>query len=118
MQYALLIYADEESGLPEQLSEDAREKFRLEAQATIEAMRRAGVFVSQLRLTTTDTATTQRVTDSVLRTIDGPFADTKEALGGLVLIECKDADEALGWAARLPMVRLGSIEVRPTRPCG
>jgi len=118
MQYALLIYADEATGLPEQLPADAIEKFRLEAQAVIEDMKRAGVFVSSLRLTTAATAATQRVLDNVLRTTDGPFAETKEVLGGLILIECASRDEALAWAARVPMVRLGSIEVRPVRACG
>ena len=118
MQYALLIYADEKGGLPERLPLDQIEKFRLEAEAVVEEMRRAGVFVSSLRLTTTDTASTQRVKDNVLLTTDGPFADTKEALGGLFLIECESMDEARAWAAKLPMVRLGSIEVRPARPCG
>lgn len=118
MQYALLIYADEKSGLPEQLPLDQIEKFRLEANAVVEEMKRAGVFVSSLRLLTTETATTQRVKDNVLLTTDGPFADTKEALGGFVLVECESEAEARAWAAKLPMVRLGSIEVRPARPCG
>jgi hypothetical protein len=118
MQYALLIYADEATGLPEQLPADAIEKFRLEANAVTEEMKRAGVFVSSLRLTTAPTATTQRVIDNALRTTDGPFAETKEVLGGLILIDCESIDEALAWAAKIPMVRLGPIEVRPVRACG
>jgi len=118
MQYALLIYADEATGLPEQLPADAIEKFRLEAQAVIEEMKSAGVFVSSLRLTTAATAKTQRVLANVLRTTDGPFAETKEVLGGLILIECESPDDALAWAAKIPMVRLGSVEVRPVRACG
>ena len=118
MQYALLIYADEANGLPEQLPADQIEKFRLESQTLIDDMKRAGVFVSSLRLTTTDTASTHRVKNNVLMSTDGPFADTKEALGGLLLIDCKDESEARAWAAKLPLVRLGSIEVRPARPCG
>jgi hypothetical protein len=118
MQYALLIYASEAGGLPEQLPEDGIEKFRLEAAAVMDEMRRAGVFVTSLRLTTTDTATTRRVKDNVLLTTDGPFAETKEALGGLVLIDCASEAEALAWAAKIPMVRLGAIEVRPVRACG
>ncbi len=59
------------------------------------------------------TATTVRVRDGKVITSDGPFAETKEVLGGFYLVECDNIDEAIGWAAKIPIVHQGSVEVRP-----
>jgi hypothetical protein len=63
----------------------------------------------------TTTATTVRVRDGKTITSDGPFTETKEQIGGYYLFECKDLDEAISWAARIPSATNGSIEVRPIR---
>jgi len=78
-----------------------------------EAAREAGVFVDGDGLQPVATATTVRVRDGERLLTDGPYAETKEQLGGFYMLECKDLDEALAWAARIPEARTGSIEVRP-----
>ncbi|MBV9996200.1 MAG: YciI family protein, partial [Caulobacteraceae bacterium] len=72
-----------------------------------------GQFKAGDRLRPTSTATTVRVRDGKVLTTDGPFAETREQLGGYYLVEAKDLDEAAGIAARIPGARMGSIEVRP-----
>jgi hypothetical protein len=73
----------------------------------------AGVFVAGEALTESSTATTLRITDSGERVVtDGPFAETKEQLGGFYLLDCKNLDEAIEWARRLPMTQ-GAVEIRP-----
>ena len=66
----------------------------------------------------TSTATTVRVRNSKTVTTDGPFAETKEQLGGFYLVDCKNLDEAIVWAAKIPGAKLGSIEVRPIMEFG
>jgi hypothetical protein len=61
----------------------------------------------------TETATTVRVRNGNVATTDGPFAETKEVLGGYYILDCKDLDEALGYAAKIPGAKNGAIEVRP-----
>ena len=78
-----------------------------------EAARAAGVFEGGDGLQGTATATTVRVRDGERLLTDGPFAETKEQLGGFYALECKDLDEALAWAARIPEAQFGAIEVRP-----
>lgn len=78
-----------------------------------EALREAGVLAGSGRLHPADTATTIRVRDGEAELTDGPFAVTKEELAGFYLLECADLDEALGYAARFPLARYGSVEVRP-----
>ena len=78
-----------------------------------EALREAGVLAGSGRLHPADTATTVRVRDDLADLTDGPFAVTKEELAGFYLLECADLDEALGYAARFPLARYGSVEVRP-----
>ena len=60
-----------------------------------------------------ETATTVRVRDGTTETTDGPFAETKETLGGFYILDCKDLDEAIEYAAKIPGAKYGSIEVRP-----
>ena len=78
-----------------------------------EAMAARGVLQGGERLHMTTDATTVRVRDGEVLTSDGPFAETKEQIGGFYLVDCKDLDEAIEVAAKIPGARLGSIEVRP-----
>ena len=72
-----------------------------------------GVMTSSEGLQPTSSATTVRVREGKTLTIDGPFAETREQLGGVWLFECKDLDEAITWAAKIPQAQTGSIEIRP-----
>src|SRR5439155_14127139 len=78
-----------------------------------EAVRSAGLFEAGEGLQPTSTATTVRAHNGELSTTDGPFAETKEQLGGFYILNCKDLDEAIEWAAKIPGANGGSIEVRP-----
>jgi len=117
MEYALLLYMDD-ADLPENMAPAVREAFAADMIAVREALERAGVFRGSQRLASPGTATTQRQRHGKVLTTDGPFAETKESLAGFYLIECRDLEEALDWAARVPVSRHGSVEVRPLRPCG
>jgi hypothetical protein len=108
VQYLLLI-ANDESVVPE---EDAA---RLEEYAAFgEEMGKRGVLAGGNRLRPTSDATTVRVRDGEVLTADGPFAETKEQIGGYYLVDCKDLDEAIEVASKIPGARHGTIEVRPT----
>ncbi len=110
MQYMLLIYSDEAANTFEGLSED-EQKAIMEEYFAISAT--PGVSGGN-QLQPAETATTVRVEDGNTLTTDGPFATTKEVLGGYYLLEADDLDAALALAARIPAARLGgSVEVRP-----
>ena len=109
MQYMLLIYEDERNYMDQ---EPSPEMFQPWYDYT-EAVKDAGVYVAGAGLQPTPNATTVRVRDGETLTTDGPFAETKEQLGGYYLIDCKDLDEAIAWAARIPSAPKGSVEVRP-----
>jgi len=111
MQYMALIYDSEETRTA--LSPKAREQMFSDYMAFTKAAKEAGVFVAGDALKGIDTATTVRVRGGETLLIDGPFAETKEHLGGYYLLECKDLDEAIKWAAQIPGAKFGSIEVRP-----
>ena len=81
-------------------------------------MKEADVFVANDGLAPPESATTVRVRDGETQITDGPFAETKEHLGGYYLIECADLDAALEWAARIPSSAYGSVEVRPLMASG
>jgi hypothetical protein len=111
MQYLLLIYSDERANaaLPrEQMNEIVGAYM-----AYGEALRDAKVLVGSNRLRPTSTASSVRIADGQTKVLDGPFAETKEQLGGYYLIDVPDQDAALSWAARCPGARHGTIEVRP-----
>jgi hypothetical protein len=111
MQYLLLIYRSEaELG---RVSADDRRKTTAEYGAFTQSIIQSGHFKAGDGLQPTTTATTVRVRDGKILTTDGPFAETREQLGGYYLIEAKDLDTALGIAARIPGATTGSIEVRP-----
>ena len=77
------------------------------------AMTDAGVYVSAGQLRPADTATTLRLDQGETLLTDGPYAEMKEQVGGFVLLDCADLDEAVRWAAQLPGVRRGAVEIRP-----
>jgi hypothetical protein len=107
--YMLLLYAPEVTP-EEQAEREAELPVWLELN---ESLREAGLLVANGRLHPAESATTVRVRDGETEMTDGPFATTKETLGGYYLLECRDLDEALKQAARLPIARFGSVEVRP-----
>ena len=111
MRYLLSIYLDESEMAARSPEEGAKTSARYFAVA--DEMRAAGVYLGGDGLQPTATATTVRVRDDERLTIDGPFAETKEQLAGFYLLECKDLDEAIEWAAKIPGSELGSVEVRP-----
>jgi len=76
-------------------------------------LRKSGHFIGANALQPVSAATTVRVRNSKVSTTDGPFAETKEHLGGYILIEARDLNEAIQVAGKIPMARIGSIEVRP-----
>jgi hypothetical protein len=80
------------------------------------AMAQSGVMVSGNGLQPPETATTLRISDGKRHVVDGPFADTKEMLGGYVIVDVADLDGALEWAARAPCASAGSVEIRPVLP--
>jgi hypothetical protein len=111
MRYLLTIFEDEANWAgysPEEGKAMLDEYF-----AFGEAAREAGVFVGGEGLQPSATATTVRVRDGESAVTDGPFAETKEQLGGYYLLDCKDLDDAISWAERIPGARAGAIEVRP-----
>jgi hypothetical protein len=111
MQYLLMIYRNE----AEQNAMSAAEgqKMTAEYETFTKSIIQSGNFKAGDRLRPVATATTVRVRDGKVLTTDGPFAETREQLGGYYLVEAKDLDEAIGIAARIPGARVGSIEVRP-----
>jgi hypothetical protein len=111
MQYLLMIYRNEaELG---KLDAVARKAMTAEYGAFTQSIIQSGHFKAGDGLQPASTATTVRVRDGKTLTTDGPFAETREQLGGYYLIEAKDLDTALAIAARIPGARTGSIEVRP-----
>ncbi len=111
MEYMLLIY-DRETDWKKLAEKDRGAMFQ-EYGALNESLKKNGNFKSGNALGPVTSATTVRVRDGKTVTTDGPFAETREQLGGFYLIEAKDLDEAISIAARVPSARSGSIEVRP-----
>ena len=113
MKYMLLIYAEPGSGpAPESADAQAETDAYIALSTELHA---TGKLVSGEPLQGIETATTLTVRDEKPITTDGPFAETKEVLGGYYLIDVPDLDEALAWAAKIPTAAHGSIEVRPLR---
>jgi hypothetical protein len=111
MQYMLLIYGDE--GSLDSLSEEERGQIFQAYGAFTKELQDAGAMVAGDALQRTQSATTVRVKNDETLTTDGPFAETKEQLGGYYLIEAESLDDAIEWAAKIPAARHGSVEVRP-----
>jgi hypothetical protein len=113
MKYVCLVYLDEATFAP--MSETEQGLLINEALDSDEALRRSGNFVYADALELPETAVSVRVRNNRLSATDGPFAETKEHLSGLIIIEARDLNEAIRLAGTIPMARLGTIEVRPVR---
>jgi hypothetical protein len=111
MQYMLMLYVNE-AGWPK-LSKAEQEQGMAAYTAYAEALKKAGAFKGTNRLGASANATTIRATDGKPQVLDGPYADSKEQIGGYFIIEVPDLDAALSWAARCPTVGHGVVEVRP-----
>jgi hypothetical protein len=111
MKYLLAIYENEK--LWEQLSEKEQASLYGEYGAMEAPLRESGALLAGEALQPTATATTVRIREGRRLTTDGPFAETREQLGGFFLVEAKNLDEAIAIASRIPAARTGSIEVRP-----
>jgi hypothetical protein len=116
MQYLLMIYDEEKTWTS--MSESDRAKAMADYGTFTKQIIESGHFKGGNPLQPISTATTVRVRDSKTVTTHGPFAETREQLGGYYLVEAKDLDEATTIAARIPSARFGSIEVRPVAPMG
>src|SRR5262245_7935576 len=111
MKYLLLIYGDEARW--QDYSKDQTAEMEGAYRAYTEAMTKAGVCVGGARLQPAASTTTVRVADGKTNVLDGPYAETKEQLGGYYLLETPDLDAALSWAARCPGAAMGTVELRP-----
>jgi hypothetical protein len=111
MQYVLLIYDDE--GIPAGMDEAERGAIMKEYFAYTTGLRDKGAYVDGNPLQPTETATSVKVRDGQRLVTDGPFAETKEQLGGYYIVEAESIDEAIDWAEKIPSARFGTIEVRP-----
>ncbi|WP_426756743.1 YciI family protein [Myxococcus sp. Y35] len=113
MKYLLMIYENEKAF--ESLPEAELQRVMGEHATFTEALQKNGNFIAGEELEPTAAATTVRIRDGKRLTTDGPFAETREQLGGFYLVEARDLDEAIGIASRIPTARSGCIEVRPVR---
>lgn len=111
MQYLLLIYDTEANW--NAIAEPERQKMYSEYGQLTEDLKKNGKYIGGNQLQPTSTAATVRVRGGKNAVTDGPFAETKEQLGGYYMVEAKDRNEALAIAARIPSARLGCVEVRP-----
>ena len=111
MKYLLLMYADESIG-----SKLSKEELQAMGKTWAEFRKEisvSGELISSSGVAPGSSATTIRVRNDKTMITDGPFAETHEQLGGYFLIDCKDLDEAIGWAEKIPTAKYGSIEIRP-----
>lgn len=111
MRYLLLIYDDETKDVNATPAE--MEAMMGEYWAFTKEVNEAGANLASEALQPTSTATTVRVRDGNLLTTDGPFAETKEQLGGFYMVKAANLDEAIAWAAKIPGAKVGCVEVRP-----
>jgi hypothetical protein len=111
MKYLCLVYF--EGKIWDIMSQKESDAITKESHAYDEELMRSGHFVAAEALDSVHTATTVRVRNGNVSTTDGPFTETKEVLGGFVLINAQDLDEAIQIASKIPLARWGSIEVRP-----
>jgi len=111
MKYLCLIYSDEK--VWQQMSKAEMGQVMGEYMQFTDSIRQSGQYVDGNPLETVNSATTVRVRNGKLSTTDGPYAETKEQLGGYYLIDAKDLNEAIQVASRIPSARVGCIEVRP-----
>jgi hypothetical protein len=114
MQFALLIYESPEAFAAR--SNEDQDRYVGAWQAYYKSLVEAGVFAGGDPLEVPETGTTVRLKEGKRRVQDGPFADTKEQLGGFTILELPSLDAALDWAARCPAASVGAVEVRPLAP--
>jgi len=111
MKYMLLMYQNEAQApqyTPAEHQAAAKAWY-----AVLQEAKAAGVWLGNNGLSSISDATTVRIRDGKTLTIDGPFAETHEQLGGYFLLDCKDLDEAVRWATKIPLAKYGSVEIRP-----
>jgi hypothetical protein len=111
MKYLLLMYADESIG-----SNFSKEELQAAGKTWAESVKEvsvSGALISTSGVAPGTSATTVRVRNDKTMITDGPFAETHEQLGGYFLVDCKDLDEAIRWAEKIPTAKYGSIEIRP-----
>ena len=113
MKYLLLLYAAPEAAEALNTSPETGQAAFQEWMTWLKEARASGALLDNNGLAPATSATTVRVRNGKTLTTDGPFAETHEQLAGYSLFECQDLDEAIAWAAKIPMARLGSVEVRP-----
>lgn len=113
MRYLCLVYFEQKT--LDALSESEGAALTRESLAYNEELRKGGHYIVSNALQPVSAATTVRVRSGKMSMTEGPFAETKEHLGGFILVEARDLNEAVRIAAKIPMARLGSIEVRPVR---
>ena len=113
MKYMLLVYMDEKA-----MSEQEREHCYVESAQLTQDLNATGQYLSASPLHPVSTATSVRVRDGKRVVTDGPFAETREQLGGYYVIEAKDLDEAMSVAERVPPARFGTVEIRPVMEIG
>jgi hypothetical protein len=111
MKYVLLIYSDENRW--ENVSEEEQASIIQEYYAYSDEIDKAGAAIGGNALQTTSSATSVRVRDGEQLVTDGPFAETKEQLGGFYVVDVDSLDEAIQWAAKIPSARFGTVEIRP-----
>jgi hypothetical protein len=109
MKYLFLIYGNEAAAAAANPTDNVMPAYA----AYSEAMQKAGIIVGGERLRPTSSATTVRIREGKTQVLDGPYADTKEQLGGYYMVDLPDMDAALAWAARCPGANHGTLEVRP-----
>jgi hypothetical protein len=108
MKYMLLIYLGEQV-----LSEEERQHCYVESTELAHQLKANGQFLASAPLQPTSTATSVRVRDGKRMVTDGPFAETREHLGGFFMVDARNLDEAIGIASRIPGARVGTVEIRP-----
>jgi hypothetical protein len=113
MKYLCMVVVDENK--LSAMSENDSQGLDDESLAYDDALRRSGHFLAAQALESVSAARTVRFRNSKVSVTDGPFAETKEQIGGFILIEAKDLTEAIELAARIPAIRLGAVEVRPVK---
>ena len=111
MKYLCLVYIEENKA--DAMLKSEMDALMDETGAYNEALQKSGHFISAAGLQPVHAATTLRVRNGKLSITDGPFAETKEVLGGFYVIEARDLNEAIRWASKSPSLRIGSVEVRP-----
>ncbi|HZD84702.1 MAG TPA: YciI family protein [Gemmatimonadaceae bacterium] len=111
MKYLCLIYDNEKEW--QKFPKDVQDKYMGEYMAFGDSIKKSGQYIGANQLQPTSTATVVRARNGKVSTTDGPYAETKEQLGGYYLIEAKDLNDAIKVASRIPSARFGSIEVRP-----